>query len=161
MQIVNSANKLMLAICFNLVDTRYQVHIRHVFDLSPITFNLDYIVNNMLTAIPRHARVDMVSQVWFTNSQLRKSPQQYKFRVKGTTMATLIVMIILVIVADNIINSMVHSHVARNIVKTALGLIMLQSVGWVGVLALTGYCVARSKRARTAIKRGAHKLLTR
>lgn len=76
-------------------------------------------------------------------------------------MATLIVMIILIIVADNIINGMIRSKMARNIVKAALCLIMLQSVGWVGVIALTGYGVARSKRAQTAIKRGAHNLLTR
>jgi len=76
-------------------------------------------------------------------------------------MSTLIVITILIIVADNIIDDMVHSHAARNIVKTALCLIMLQSVGWVGVLALTGYGVARSKRAQTAIKRGVHNLLTR
>ena len=74
-------------------------------------------------------------------------------------MATLIVMIILIIVADNIIDSMIHAKMARNIVKTALCLIMLQSVGWVGVIALTGYCVARSKRAQAAIKRGVHNLL--
>ena len=76
-------------------------------------------------------------------------------------MVTLIVMIILIVVADNIIDGMIHAKMARNIVKTALGLIMIQSVGWVGVLALTGYCVSRSKRAQTAIKRGVHKLLTR
>ena len=76
-------------------------------------------------------------------------------------MATLIVITILIVVADNIINDMIHSHVARNIVKTALCLIMLQSVGWVGVLALTGYGVARSKRAQAAIKRGVHNMLTR
>lgn len=76
-------------------------------------------------------------------------------------MSTLIVIAILIVVADNIIDSMVHSHVARNIVKTALGLIMLQSVGWVGVLALTGYVVARSKRAQAAIRHGVHNLLTR
>lgn len=74
-------------------------------------------------------------------------------------MATLIVMIILIVVADNIINDMIKSHVARNIVKTALCLIMLQSVGWVGVIALTGYGVARSKRAQAAIKNGVHNLL--
>lgn len=76
-------------------------------------------------------------------------------------MATLIVMIILIAVADNIIDGMIHAKMARNIVKTALGLIMLQSVGWVGVLALTGYGVARSKRAQAAIKNGVHNLLTR
>ena len=76
-------------------------------------------------------------------------------------MATLIVMIILIAVADNIIDSMIHAKMARNIIKTALGLIMIQTVGWVGVLAIAGYGVARSKRAQAAIKRGAHKLLTR
>ena len=76
-------------------------------------------------------------------------------------MATLIIITILIVVADNIINDMIKSHVARNIVKTSLGLIMIQTVGWVGVIALTGYCVARSKRAQAAIKRGVHKLLTR
>lgn len=76
-------------------------------------------------------------------------------------MATLIVMIILVIVADNIISSMIRSHVARNIVKTALGLIMIQTVGWVGLIAIIGYGVARSKRAQTAIKNGVHNMLTR
>ena len=74
-------------------------------------------------------------------------------------MSTLIVMIILIIVADNIIDGMIRSHAARNIVKAALGLIMLQSVGWVILLALTGYGVARSKRAQTAIKRGVYNLL--
>ena len=74
---------------------------------------------------------------------------------------TLIVIAILIAAADNIIDGMIHSHAARNIVKTALGLIMLQSVGWVGVLALTGYYVARSKRAQTAIKIGVHNMLTR
>ena len=76
-------------------------------------------------------------------------------------MSTLIVMIILIVVADNIINGMIRSHVARNIVKTALGLIMLQSVGWVGAIALTGYYVALSKRAQAAIKRSVHNLLIR
>ena len=76
-------------------------------------------------------------------------------------MATLIVMIILIVVADNIIDGMIRAKMARNIVKTALCLIMLQSVGWVVVLALTGYCVARSKRAQAAIKNGVHNLLTR
>ena len=76
-------------------------------------------------------------------------------------MATLIVMIILIIVADNIINDMIHSHVARNIVKTALCLIMLQSVGWIGAIAITSYGIARSKRAQAAIKRGVHNMLTR
>ena len=76
-------------------------------------------------------------------------------------MSTLIVIAILIVVADNIIDGMIHAKMARNIVKTALGLIMIQTVGWVGVLALTGYCVARSKRAQTAIKRGVHNLLTR
>ena len=70
-------------------------------------------------------------------------------------------MIILVIVADNIISSMIRSHVARNIVKTALGLIMIQTVGWVGLIAIIGYGVARSKRAQTAIKNGVHNMLTR
>lgn len=74
---------------------------------------------------------------------------------------TLIVIAILIVVADNIVNSMIKSHVARNIIKTALCLIMLQSVGWIGVLALTGYGVARSKRAQAAIKRGVRNLLTR
>jgi len=76
-------------------------------------------------------------------------------------MATLIVITILIVVADNIIDGMIHAKIARNIVKAALGLIMLQSVGWVGVLALTGYGVAQSKRAQAAIKRGVHNLLTR
>ena len=76
-------------------------------------------------------------------------------------MDTLIVMIILVIVADNIISSMIRSHVARNIVKTALGLIMIQTAGLVGLIAIVGYGVARSKRAQTAIKRGVHNLITR
>lgn len=35
-------------------------------------------------------------------------------------MATLIVMIILIAVADNIIDGMIHAKMARNIVKTAL-----------------------------------------
>lgn len=78
---------------------------------------------------------------------------------KELLMSTLIVMIILIIVADNIINDMIKSHAARNIIKTALCLIMLQSVGWVGVIALTGYYVARSKRAQAAIKRGVHNML--
>lgn len=76
-------------------------------------------------------------------------------------MATLIVITILIIVADNIIDDMVRSKMARNIIKTALCLIMLQSVWWVGVIALTGYVVARSKRAQAAIRRGVHNLLTR
>lgn len=75
-------------------------------------------------------------------------------------MATLIVITILIIVADNIIDSMIRSKMARNVIKTALCLIMLQSVGWVGVIALTGYYVARSKRAQAAIRRGVHNLLT-
>lgn len=40
-------------------------------------------------------------------------------------------------------------------------MIMIQTVGWIGVIALTGYGVARSKRAQAAIKRGVHNLLTR
>lgn len=76
-------------------------------------------------------------------------------------MSTLIVITILIVVADNIIDGMIRSHAARNIVKTALGMIMIQTVGLVGVLALTGYGVARSKRAQAAIKRGVHNLLTR
>lgn len=74
-------------------------------------------------------------------------------------MSTLIVMIILIVVADNIIDGMIHAKIARNIVKAALGLIMIQTVGWIGVLALTGYGVARSKRAQAAIKNGVHNLL--
>jgi hypothetical protein len=74
-------------------------------------------------------------------------------------MATLIVITILIFVADNIIDGMIHAKMARNIVKTALGLIMIQTVGWVGVIALVGYGVARSKRAQAAIKNGVHNLL--
>ena len=76
-------------------------------------------------------------------------------------MSTLIVIAILIVVADNIIDGMIHSHVARNIVKTALGLIMIQTAGWVSLLALVGYGVARSKRAQAVIKRGDHNMLTR
>ena len=76
-------------------------------------------------------------------------------------MSTLIVIAILIVVADNIIDGMIHSHVARNIVKTALGLIMIQTAGWVSLLALVGYGVARSKRAQAVIKRGVHNMLTR
>jgi hypothetical protein len=72
-------------------------------------------------------------------------------------MATLIVMIILIIVGDNIIDSMIRAKMARNIIKTALGLVMIQTVGWVSLLVIVGYGVARSKRAQTAIKRGVHK----
>jgi hypothetical protein len=74
---------------------------------------------------------------------------------------TLIVMIILIIVGDNIIDDMIHSHVARNIFKTALGLIMIQTSGFVSAIAIVGYGVVRSKRAQTAIKNGVHNLLTR
>ena len=74
---------------------------------------------------------------------------------------TLIVMIILIIVGDNIIDGMIRSHVARNIVKISLGLIMIQTAGFVSAIAIVGYGVARSKRAQTAIKRGVHNLITR
>lgn len=74
-------------------------------------------------------------------------------------MATLIVITILIVVADNIIDSMIHAKMARNIVKTALGLIMIQAAGWVGLIAIVGYGVARSKRAQTAIKRGVQNLI--
>ena len=76
-------------------------------------------------------------------------------------MATLIVITILIVAADNIIDSMIRAKMARNIIKTALGLVMIQTVGWVSMLAVVGYGVARSKRAQTAIKRGVHNLITR
>lgn len=46
-------------------------------------------------------------------------------------MATLIVITILIIVADNIIDGMIHAKMARNIIKTALGL-GYASVCWLG-----------------------------
>ena len=74
---------------------------------------------------------------------------------------TLIVITILIVAADNIIDSMIRAKMARNIIKTALGLVMIQTVGWVSLLAIVGYGVVRSKRAQTAIKRGVHNLITR
>ena len=90
-------------------------------------------------------------------------------------MATILIMIIsiiglivveniLIIGVDNMIDSMIQSNVARNIIKATLCLILFHTMGWVSLLALVGCGVAHYKRARTAINHVVnvvHSMLTR
>ena len=86
-------------------------------------------------------------------------------------MSTLLIMIIsiiglivvdnvFVVIADNMIDSMIQSNVARNIVKIALCLILFHTMGWVSLLAFVGFGVAHYETARTAIKNSVHNLIT-
>jgi len=67
---------------------------------------------------------------------------------------------ILIIGVDNMIDSMIQSNVARNIIKIALCLILFHTMGWVSLLAFVGCGVAHYETARTAIKNSAHNLIT-
>jgi len=90
-------------------------------------------------------------------------------------MATLTVMIVMiisiivadnmiVILADNMIDGMIQSNVARSLFKIVLFMIIIKTVGWVSLLAFVGYSVVQYKRARidiNNIKNIVHSMLTR
>lgn len=71
---------------------------------------------------------------------------------------------ILIIGVDNMIDSMIQSNVARNIVKAALGLMLFHTMGWVSLLVFIGCGVAHYETARIAInniKNIVHSMITR
>lgn len=76
----------------------------------------------------------------------------------------IMILFITVIVASKIVDSMIQSNVARNLVKAALGLMLFHTMGWVSLLAFVGYSVVQYKRARIAInniKNIVHSMITR
>lgn len=83
-------------------------------------------------------------------------------------MAKLTVMIIsiivafnmIVILADNMIDGMIQSNVARSLFKIVLFMIIIKTVGWVSLLAFVGFGVAHYETARIAIKNSVHNLIT-